>query len=1441
MQPSLVYCPHPLLPAAGRELHYVPFLPGESVGAYLDRLGIHFGAQPVILCINGHAVLREAWGTVLPREGDLITVRARVQGGGGGKKNPIVTILAIAVMIFAPHAAVALGPSLGIAAGTVGSLTLAGTLLSGVISIAGNLLINALFSPPQSNLSNAQNGQGSDSASPTYSLSGGSNRARPYEPLLLVLGEHRVFADYGAKFYTEFDGDDQYLYQVFHFGISVADFSLVLSDFRIGNTPLADFAGVETQVSDNSGALTLFPANVDAVTGGALTYAASWINKTSATDTTALAFEISGSVYTVGTGGISVAAATIQIQYRVVGAPTWETLLSTAEAEQWIADIGVVPADEIAIASASRKPVRRTYRVTVARNQYETRVRRTSAEYTDPANTAEIAWTQLRSYQPDDADYTGQKRVALRIKASGQLQGQVEQFNALATRHTRVWNGSAWVTAATCNPAWLMLAVMRGGYRDSRRTWGCGLADARINLANLIEYGAWCDANTLSFDGVIDQRMNCLDLLNAIARCGRGSTSLASGQYGVVWDAAAQPVVQMFGLGNILSGTFSVKWVSEKLGDEIVMNYWNKDKDWQQDTVRALVPGVTDPVNPVTVELFGCVNSDQAGREANLIAAAQKYRRRFVTFESDFEGQVVTRGDVVALSHDLFAAQTINAWGYSGRLVSGTTTVLQLDRAITMSNAATNYCGVRYPDGTMHVKAVTYAGGEVSTITLASALPSAPDADSLNPAVDYIWLFGLDAAGAAKKFKVHECAPLSDKDVRLVLVDENPAYYAAEDGDYTPSTPTLTPVQMPDITSIAFAEEFVQAGNGLVVKLAVSWEVTGVYDHANVRAWVGEELMANTSTPGRRIDITVPGRGTARVEIVPVHPVFGAGTAALAQHTIALMAALPPDLKWLVADEGESTSGPVNIYDPSAAAAVQAQSAAESALRLLLKVDELKTRSVFEKWVTDATVTVDPDTGTVTLLATAEITTDVEEHLRQVDITLGAIDATVTIHTSVLDTLDGRVTDAEASIAVLEGAIALTATTSYVDGELAAALGIVDPEAIAAASQASAEGLLHALLDAETAHVGVVGSVARLAVAETTLRTHADALTAEAVARTVVAAQVDTNLAATAVQLSALATVDAALATSIALVEAASDANTAAITTEQTARASGDSALSSSISTVSAAVTSEASTRASGDATNAAAITTEATARASGDSSLATSISSVSARLDSGDFATVKTLGVATADDLGDVTARWGVTVEVMGDGTRAIAGIELLAGTDDESLFAITADKFVFYKPDGTGDPVQVLDLGLVNGATQLSLHGNLVVDGSIITRAIGANSVTIPVSSYVAGPVDGGAGSYATLTSATIAATGYPVLITATLRMNTSGGPGAFEIQIVDDLGAQKYYAYCGSSAAFQLPFSFTTMDTPAATRTYYLKAKAAGAFPWADITLNLMAVKR
>jgi len=419
---------------------------------------------------------------------------------------------------------------------------------------------------------------------------------------------------------------------------------------------------------------------------------------------------------------------------------------------------------------------------------------------------------------------------------------------------------------------------------------------------------------------------------------------------------------------------------------------------------------------------------------------------------------------------------------------------------------------------------------------------------------------------------------------------------------------------------------------------------------------------------------------------------------------------------------------------------------------------DLTTRMQWQEQVTNATITQDPVSGQIQLLATANVTTEVEARLSAVEVTLDADHASLTAAVATLTTVEGDLTSAQSSIEILQDQIVLTATEVYVDDAVANATGQITIQA-ANAYTALAEAEIRDALDWFAEAEATRGLQANVAIAQESLSAQASALSAEVTSRSLLVATVAANGAAIASEASARAAADSAeasarevLAARVTTAEGTITTHTASIASEASARANGDSANASSITaldarmttaegdinTVEASVTTEQTARISGDNanasnitalnarvttaegdidTNAAAITAEQSARASGDSANASSITAVSARLDSGDFASVKVLAEATADYVDGISARYLLQVDVNGK----VAGMMLASGAGGSSVVWL-ADKLAFVKPDGTGTPKTVFVVGTVNSETAIGFDGNLLVDGSIT-----ANKVTV------------------------------------------------------------------------------------------------------------------
>lgn len=917
-QISVIYRPHPILPAANCERKQQAWRAGQTVREILLANGVD-AHQPIIVIVDDRLLTVPEWDTVCPEPGQIINVKAQTaDGGGGGDSNPLQVVAMIALIAVV----VALQQYELIPAIT----TWQGAAIAATIMIGGSMVINAVFAAQVPAMSMADtNGQYSQ-ASPTYSLSGGQNRTRPYEAMAVVMGTHRHVPDNGAKPFTEYHGEDQYLYQLFHLGLSTCD----RSDWKIGTNPISNYQDYSWAYPDAQGRIGGFPGNVDSTPGSTLEAAAGWITRTTSANTYRIGIDIEGTLYYANNGGgLDATSVQLRVQYRPVGTLNWvdpafiscsasgfaagsyqpyyvkimrfrrwfsgdhteTTEISKAEydsarsgelsfydEEGNVAYISVYNYEQrwrfvagaggtVIVNGNSQAPRRATLFIDVPTGAYDVRVIRDTGDSTDARLQNKTSWSTLRSYQADTASYIGQNKIGIAIRASQQLNGTVSQLSYLAEAYASYWNGSAWVWGKTSNPAHWYMQFARGFFdSNGRLLWGVGLTDDQIDLDGLYYWGQFCAREGLTFNAVLDRNYTAQDILTAIARCGFGSSSWPSGKLGVIWDERNAPISDYFGMSNIIKGSFEVTYITELLAEEIIVQFINPAKEWQQDEVRALVPGVGAPARSSTITLFGCTNQAMAGKFANYMAAQQYYRKRRIKWDADFQGLSCTRGDVVLLSHDL------TQWGYSGRIVSVSGNTVTLDRAVPRSGAV-DYILIRRPDGEMTTFQVTAETGDHDTLTLTSE----PQFQPGELPIDHTWSFSpLPTPG--KRVKIVSVTPQSPTRVQIVATDEDPEFYAAWDGAWTaPVNKSLLAPSTPVISDLKISERLTVIGAGqIVTRITFSWQQhTSQIERVELQFRIaGGQWQTKSVFSGQSTDVDFDGYGTVEVSALPINGIF---------------------------------------------------------------------------------------------------------------------------------------------------------------------------------------------------------------------------------------------------------------------------------------------------------------------------------------------------------------------------------------------------------------------------------------------------------------------------------------------------------------------------------------------------------------------------------------
>jgi hypothetical protein len=188
--------------------------------------------------INGKPVANDNLAECHPQPGDLVNIRVHPAGGGGGK-NPLSAVLGIVLTL----ATGGLGSSLAIGllnSGiglTAGQGILLGKIFDFAINAVGKLIISALAPPPKPK--SAGRTQVNNAAeSPTLFIEGASNQIDPYGVVPLNLGVNRVYPKQAARPYTETVDNDQYVRQLFCYGVAE---NVEISEIKIGETLISQY------------------------------------------------------------------------------------------------------------------------------------------------------------------------------------------------------------------------------------------------------------------------------------------------------------------------------------------------------------------------------------------------------------------------------------------------------------------------------------------------------------------------------------------------------------------------------------------------------------------------------------------------------------------------------------------------------------------------------------------------------------------------------------------------------------------------------------------------------------------------------------------------------------------------------------------------------------------------------------------------------------------------------------------------------------------------------------------------------------------------------------------------------------------------------------------------------------------------------------------------
>lgn len=806
---KLAYEPGINVAAIAYPFSSVPSLYVAREGLSIEGILEHLLQGPVI-GVHGHVYINEAyiprenWSKVYPKEGTTLSVRL-TPAKGKGKKNPLATILSIAVIAAAAWAGPAIAGAMGFAAGSTGA-TIAGALGSAVVNAVGSLLVSAIAPPPKQRLSNTTVENAPESQ--TLFIEGARNSVDHYGVVPVILGKHRFVPKLGANTFTSSEGANQYVTQLFVWGLGKYE----VTNMRIGETPIEQFQDVFMEHflnGEGSDAITaLYPNSIFQEDFGAeLTQAGGWVQRTTQTGCDSFSVDVTFPQglcqYDSQSGARLAASITVEIEYSIHGMATWIPLLTTTITEQ------------------TNSAVRKEFHFTTAGGQYDVRIKRTTADSTSDRVFDKSFWSALRTTTFENPiNIKGLSFSVMKIRATDQLNGAVDQFNAdvqLVCPSYDYVSGD-WIEEPTRNPADIIRWVMQNSplfyelglpSRDSPNARP--LANGRIMIPDLEDFHDFCRERGFEYNGVIDFKTSVWDVLNEIASAGRAKVTLVDGKWSVIIDRPQTVITQHVTPAN--SWGLNVRKIFSEVPHALRVQFINEEVGYLQDEMLVFADGYNESnaTKIVGLQLAGITKPSLVYQHAREHLASMILRPHEYTFNMDVEHLVMRRGGLIKFAHDVPLIGT--AQGYITELkaryiartdddgiaredddgnirISDEPEFIDgviLDREVTFEPGKSYSIRFRNADTNTSVYCpVVSTTGTTNEITFVSPLPG-----DTNLYAEDLFMFG-ETARETIDLVVREIVPGNDFTARIVAVDASPEIFEASQGVIPPFNSLVT-------------------------------------------------------------------------------------------------------------------------------------------------------------------------------------------------------------------------------------------------------------------------------------------------------------------------------------------------------------------------------------------------------------------------------------------------------------------------------------------------------------------------------------------------------------------------------------------------------------------------------------------------------------------------
>ncbi|WP_454288892.1 host specificity protein J [Rhizobium arsenicireducens] len=577
---------------------------------------------------------RTAWRRIRPRAGTRIVIQL-VAG-----KIDLKNILTIAITI----AAVAIGqvwvgPAIAAATGSALLGSIGAAVTAGVIAMAGSFLINKLFPGPGA----------LQAEKPLYQISGWQNTVTPDGVVPSVLGKVRVAPVFASPVYSEIVGDLQYIRALFTFGYGPVQ----LSQLKIKDTPIESYDEIDFEVRNGystDSRVTIYPTQVieeslgvelrrdrlrdesGSIGGEGPITPTTRFTAGDANQANVIFHFPAGLISFNDEGKARKRSVTVRLRQRPAAGGAWQTV------------------KEIVFSAKKKEGFFRQFKWTLpSRGRWEIEVARITSESTSSSVSDRVTCLALQSFRPEYPLNFSHPLclVAVRVKATYQLNSTLDTFNAIAERLLPDWDHvtGTWITRPTRNPAAHFRHILQGPENTYAEP------DSAIDLDGLQAWHDFCRLKGLKYDRDRSFESSTWGALTEIAAAGRAAPRYDGTKWSVVIDRPQDLVVAHVNSRNSRDFTWSRNYIDPP--DAFRVQFLDETADYQARERIVRWPGYTGDINTTEqLELPGKTDPAEIWRETRRRQYEVIHRPDVFTAVQDAAVRTATRGDHVKGSYE---------------------------------------------------------------------------------------------------------------------------------------------------------------------------------------------------------------------------------------------------------------------------------------------------------------------------------------------------------------------------------------------------------------------------------------------------------------------------------------------------------------------------------------------------------------------------------------------------------------------------------------------------------------------------------------------------------------------------------------------------------------------------------------------------------------------